>query len=604
MAAGCTDTTGRTTWMGITQDSTCVSWDKLVQLRTDYNLIWNQLAVCGQATGSKFGEFPHFEEINSLPSMEGFFRISVGHAGVGEAIECNVEKIQFILTSGLLLWRLEDPNFSYLDMTPPDGHPSIKPFVALLQDECTNCSKFHPTRWENAAKTVQCGAGNTRNLYVGFKALDFTQAPPGCGNIYDWGSAAGIAKLSGYLDSFPCYKVVGAPAAEGDCETDDTLCCDNTYMIAHYDSLGLDGAGNDRLVLKYIDIMVQADGTSQMSGYLTALIYADELQDIRQRLIRDIPKFSFGGSDTWRCDPCAPDFSEESCYPETSSSRGYYFSCENSPTYDMLAKSYACTGNDSCDACSEGSITGGDVICACSWLELYGVMVALSRYCCVLCTATCADCTCGSRFTDLKTRSAIRNSCGTSCPTDTPPYLATYGDVKVGFSGPPAGCSHYWVDGGNKIVDLLVEGCPGVLSESSVGTSCPTECNDPITIGDLCGEVSSGLADSVDTAIYSYVIPFSDEEIVSTKSISSSGDSVYSWGYKWRMRNSPGARGFSISWDIELFDGSSWAPYTSESLHLGPGDTSDWFFYEITDCGAGISYSMRIKNIVFTLDCV
>lgn len=380
MGAGCEAVGTRPNLLGIAQDASCVTWGQLTDLRISYNRMWNALNICGVSSGDKYGRFPHFEEITPLPTIEGFFRLTISAGGDPiSGYSCNVSLVEFILTGGTLLTLVDNPSYSYIT-------GAKKPFDAVMKDDCTSCSKFHFTSHTNAGETWECGGG-TQNPYSGYKKLTFIATDQeSCGQIHDWGANKSI--LEDHMNSFVCWKKVEAPG-DSDCNEVADSCCSSMSDIGRYEKVGEDD-GKDVLVLKYVDVFVNGGGGSVMTGELRPLIWLDELEDIKSRVVNDIPLFRI--TEHRLCDRCGPDINLFNCeellegVPQNPDKKG--FKClASSLDWTKVAKSYIASGTE-CAECDNPFEEGH--ICTCPWTEIANVMKFINIHCCVMaCTETC-----------------------------------------------------------------------------------------------------------------------------------------------------------------------------------------------------------------------
>jgi hypothetical protein len=377
----CTSMAGRPiSGISITQDDTCVSWTHLVGLRLQYNRIWDKLNDCGVSiVNGKYGEGSHREEINPLPTIEGFFRLTVNATGnVNDGYVCSVASdsdVHFILTGGTLLTenRINTPSlWSYLD-----SQGARKPFAAQLKDGCKNCSKFHPTTQSPADESISC-LGDETTPYAGFIKMNFEQALTGCGDIWDWGE--NIEELKDHVNNFDCYKTL-APEDTDKCTDTVVSCCEDVYDIGRYETVGTNSLGFEVVALKYVDIYVSDIGDPKLEGYLAPLIYSSEPTQIRDRVEAVINNFSLLGD--YLCDSCGPVLDIEGCGP------GKGFKCEVPFTFSGIQESTVVAGV-SCSQCDE-AFSGH--ICACPWVELAAVMDFILNYGCVI-GCSLEDCTC------------------------------------------------------------------------------------------------------------------------------------------------------------------------------------------------------------------
>lgn len=369
--------TGRNLSLSITQDSDCVTWGKLVELRNKYNQIWDWLSECGAESGDRYGTAPHKEEITELPTIEGFFRLSVNTGGdYANGYTSSPGSVHFILTAGTLLDRISNPDYSYI-------YGPKKPFNFILFDECKNCSNFRPRTVGNAIRSISCN-GVSRDLYFGFKEITIESGDTGCGNILNWGD--NVAELNGHLENFEPYIEIPSPSGSN-CDEFVASCC-NLWDVGHYETIGYAPDGAEVRVLRYIDIFVTNLGAPAITGHLAPLIYADELEEIKSRVISDAPLFQI--SEQEFCDSCGPTFFTEKC----ASSNGKGFECGTHFTFNQLAYSDYVNGlgPDGCARCTELGFSG--TICTCPWEELAMVMDFILAN---GCPSPCVDmCTCPS----------------------------------------------------------------------------------------------------------------------------------------------------------------------------------------------------------------
>lgn len=363
----------RNSSLGIAQDRECVTWEKLLQLREKYNSIWFQLSECGAASGDAYGTAPHLEEINVLPTVEGFFRLSVNISGdYANGYVATPGVVHFILTGGTLLDRISNPNFNYLS-------GAKKPFNFILYDECKNCSNFRPKTVSSAFRSISCN-GTPVDLYFGFKEFTIESGDTGCGNILNWGD--NIAELNDHLDNFEPYIEVPAPS-NSNCQEFVASCC-SLWDVGHYETVGYAPDGADVRVLRYIDIFVTNLGAPAITGHLAPLIYADELEEIRTRISSDIASYQLTNEDF--CDECGPSVGLTNC--ASTSNRG--FACNLPLSFSGVSISNFVTGlAPDCTRCSESGFFG--TICTCPWEELALVMdFILANGCPHVCVDQCS----------------------------------------------------------------------------------------------------------------------------------------------------------------------------------------------------------------------
>ncbi len=366
--------------LGIAQDADCVTWDKLVALRVLYNEIWDMLATCSLAEGNKYGDVGTGEkhEIDTLPTVEGFFRLTVvstpdGHGGY----DVTPGNIEFILSGGTLLTRINDASYTYLN---PSG-----PFHMVLKEACNNCSKLHPNSRVPAVQTVACPEGGEYTVYEGSYALDFpTAAPEVCGILLDW--AGNLEILQDHIEMFPAFKEEGLAF---DCHDVIESCC-GLYDKAHYERV--EGC----FVLKYIDIFVDEDGNAAMDGYLTTLITASDLSEIITRLSGDLDHFRV--NEKYICDKCgvgstyAIDPNPADCEEDEKTN----IACDAPLDWWDITHLQAVAGfgagpggsPDGCYDCATMGTAGGffpdGIICTCDWEQLAAAMSFIIDHCCVL----------------------------------------------------------------------------------------------------------------------------------------------------------------------------------------------------------------------------
>jgi hypothetical protein len=190
------------------------------------------------------------------------------------------------------------------------------------------------------------------------------------------------------MNSFVCWKKVEAPD-NGDCNEVVESCCSTMSDIGRYEKVGEED-GKDILVLKYVDVFVNGSGGSVMAGELRPLIWLDELEEIRSKVISDIPLFRI--TEHRFCDRCGPDTDLFNCeqivegVPQNPDKKG--FKClASSLDWGKVAKSYTVSGIV-CNGCTDPFEPGH--ICTCPWIEIASVMEFINTNCCVIaCTTTC-----------------------------------------------------------------------------------------------------------------------------------------------------------------------------------------------------------------------
>jgi len=380
----CTDITNYPDYgLGLQEDydhenpATCVTWDYLTTLRNDYNnSIYTKMTRCGYTNDTlwpKIGASPHFEEVNPLPTVTGYFRLTISNDG--EA--CTVEKTEFIVESGTLLDLLSNPDYTYIPTSSSDSSSATFPrwnFYFYLNDSCNGCTAFLPTSYTDADMTLECPGGIDFPLYTGLKAISIGSCPGVCGVNVDWGGD-GLTKLQEYVHKFGC---VIAPDQE--CNQPKLVCCDGYYAIGHYTATG-DG-DNEHLVLTTIDIGVGNDGGGQFQGYLTTVILAAELNDIKTNIVNALPFFTSNGQ---VIDPCGPD-------TINGSQKG--FNCDIINYSTLASSNYVQNNPTACTGCTE-DFSG--TICACPWQEMDNILAWLNSNGCVMgcnggscCSTPCA----------------------------------------------------------------------------------------------------------------------------------------------------------------------------------------------------------------------
>ena len=404
----------------ITQDSSCVTWDKLVALRTLYNTIWDRLDACGLAEGNKYGDVStnNKQEISPLPTAEGFIRLSVATSLSGDTYVSTPESAVFILTDGTLSPLLNDNSYTYLGTT----------FHMVLKDPCNNCSKFFPTSRTPASTSIVCPIGSTLTLYDGLYALDLSPSPEVCGINLDWSDADSI--FEDHIELFDSVKV--ATDSFDDCYEIKASCC-SLFSTAHYEAIEVGGV---RLfLLKYIDMFVEGDGiTAGMQGFLTTLITASDLQGIIDRVSSDLSHFALG--ENYICDKCG--ISPYYIYPNPEDCTISNIACTAPLDWWTLLHTEAVSGYgtapfgmpDGCYGCSEIGSDGGfetdAVICTCDWEQLASVMSFIIDHCCVLgCTGGTKCPTERDVTVSIKVQTDIANAsnCGIFNEDDNKYYL-------------------------------------------------------------------------------------------------------------------------------------------------------------------------------------
>lgn len=367
--------TDRPTPLGITQDADCVTWGHLTALREKYNLIWDKLTACALAEGDRYGDgsIGKKHETAALPTISGFFRLTINSTLVGADYVCTPGDIHFILAGGTLLDRINDTEYSYF----ADGSP----FSVVLKEACNNCSKFYPTSYGNAEKTISCPSGNSINLYTGFYQLGVGSAPAACAISRDWGDSPEL--LQDHIEMFE----TSMPASEGVCSLIIESCCE-LYDVAHYED-----DGNGMLVLKYIDIFVDDAGNAAMTGYMTTPIQASDLSEIKDRVTADMDHFMV--SEDYVCDDCGGLYPALEENPDECTTAGKtHISCIAAlSTSGLLNTAYVAGVSPvfpgSCLSCEQmagaivESFVASRTICTCEWEQLAGVLQFLIDYGCV-----------------------------------------------------------------------------------------------------------------------------------------------------------------------------------------------------------------------------
>ena len=380
MGADCaTITAQRPAPLGIAQDSECVTWGRLVELREMYNEIWEMLNECGVAEGVPFGDSDSSlkHEIDDLPTIGGFFRLEVSSSGDESGGTATPVGVKFILSGGTLLSRVNDTNYDYF--------AEDSPFSVVLKDPCNNCTKFYPGIREPAAKEVACPAGGSYEIHAGFYAFSFSGAPEACNIPFDW--AGNLSVLHEHTEFFAAIRTTDD--LEG-CNELLEVCC-GLYDKAHYEEIS-----PGVLALKYIDIFVQSDGVAGgMLGYLTTPVRAVDLEEIKDRFSSVLDEFAI--SSNYICDKCNGGYGINP-NPAACASLGQdNLACDAPLWWNLLIGTQAVAGYTpagggdpvGCNTCSDLGgfliqFTEGQTICACDWEELASAMQFVLTNCCVL----------------------------------------------------------------------------------------------------------------------------------------------------------------------------------------------------------------------------
>lgn len=359
---------GRDSFLGIEQDETCVNWQHLVTLRTYYNLIWDMLNECEVAEGDRYGEPPKAQETADLPTVEGFFRVELSSTpdGNGGYVVTPIDA-KFIVSGGTLLSRINDASYTYIS--------GASPFNVILKDECNNCSVFHPSSYIPAVREVICPEGGAITLYEGGYALDVGSASPGCGGMLNWG-----ANLDILYDHVELFESIKDGDVLADCSEIVQSCC-SLYSQAHYEFVE-EGV----FVLKFVDIYVDAGGGAATGGYMSTLIFEDDLNDIFSRIYSDLDNIKLNAP--VYCDICATDLDNTwaGCYDiPAGNTSAHAVRCNTNFFWEWLIGLNYVTGlgavdPDDCESCGEEF---ADIICACPWEQLAGVMAFVLEWGCV-----------------------------------------------------------------------------------------------------------------------------------------------------------------------------------------------------------------------------
>lgn len=379
--------------LGILQDSTCVDWSNLVDLRTQYNSLWTRLAACGHTPSvSKYGDPPYLSEIGGEPSGPGFFRILVQSTGSPETgYTCDASQLSFIVPPGSALHAAITSNATYGYITSPwnAGYP----WYGVTTDPCNGCGKFKPVTVTPATETISCGTGST-TLYSGAHALSFIAAPNACGKPRDWYDTR--ASLNALIEAFPCAKYIAGNVGEDDChETIDICCGGEGTLTGHYQNSGT-FEGLHVLVLRWVDYLGNGvDNSAQLVCTLKKKIVGSEVAEIRARVEDAITHLAINRDS---CDQCG-----SSVAPRCPGDNHLGIPCGTTLTYDLIAGLkgvHNTDDNGGCTACAEG-FSGR--ICGCPWAELSSVMGWLAaKTCCIgetSCVCPCLNplengCTC------------------------------------------------------------------------------------------------------------------------------------------------------------------------------------------------------------------